>query len=123
MEHFLLYPEDGIEETLNEGAVANLQNAFSELTAQFSLMRAASAHREEEMTHFVENIAHQIKNAATALQIRLDILQMKLKLPDEVEALKKSQLCMNRLTPACIRQNNDGSGKNRSFGSNKGMLR
>ena len=90
--------EDGIEETLNEGAVANLQNAFSELTAQFSLMRAASAHREEEMTHFVENIAHQIKNAATALQIRLDILQMKLKLPDEVEALKKSQLCMNRLT-------------------------
>lgn len=98
VEHFLLYPEDDIEETLNEGAVANLQNAFSELTAQFSLMRAASAHREEEMTHFVENIAHQIKNAATALQIRLDILQMKLKLPDEVEALKKSQLCMNRLT-------------------------
>ncbi len=61
VEHFLLYPEDDIEETLNEGAVANLQNAFSELTAQFSLMRAASAHREEEMTHFVENIAHQIK--------------------------------------------------------------
>lgn len=57
VEHFLLYPEDDIEETLNEGAVANLQNAFSELTAQFSLMRAASAHREEEMTHFVENIA------------------------------------------------------------------
>ena len=55
----MLYPEDDIEETLNEGAVANLQNAFSELTAQFSLMRAASAHREEEMTHFVENIAHQ----------------------------------------------------------------
>ena len=40
VEHFLLYPEDDIEETLNEGAVANLQNAFSELTAQFSLMRS-----------------------------------------------------------------------------------
>lgn len=98
IEHFLLYPEAEIPETLNEGAAANLQNDFAKLAAQFGIIRSASAHREAEMTHFVENIAHQIKNAATALQIRLDILQTRLKLPAEAEALKKSQLCMNRLT-------------------------
>ena len=50
---------------MNEGAVANLQNAFSELTAQFSLMRAASAHREEEITAKVfEEHANEIFDEA-----------------------------------------------------------
>ena len=62
-------------------------------------MRAASAHREEEMTHFVENIAHQIKKRCDRIADSTGYSANEIeKLPDEVEALKKSQLCMNRLT-------------------------
>lgn len=97
MEHFLLYAENPLPETLNEGSLANLSNQISRLEQQLLHQRSQSGRREAEMTRFVENMTHQMKNAVTALQIQLDLLTARL--PEkEKPALEKSQACLERLT-------------------------
>ena len=97
IEHFLLYGDAPLTESLSEGSVANLQNLISRLEQQLLVERKAAHHQERQTVRFVENMAHQMKNALTALQIQLDILE--LNVPDGMRAaLEKSQGCMNRLT-------------------------
>lgn len=96
IEHFLLYAENPLPETLREGELANLNNQISRLEQQFLYQRAQSVRREEELTRFVENMAHQMKNAVTALQIQLDLLTARL--PEERPTIEKSQACLERLT-------------------------
>lgn len=97
IEHFLLYGDEPLAESLSEGSVANLQNLISHLEQQLLVERKAAHRQELQTVRFVENMAHQMKNALTALQIQLDILA--LNVPDGMgAALGKSQSCMNRLT-------------------------
>lgn len=97
IEHFLLYGDEPLAESLSEGSVANLQNLISRLEQQLLVERKAAHRQELQTVRFVENMAHQMKNALTALQIQLDILA--LNVPDGTgAALGKSQSCMNRLT-------------------------
>ncbi len=97
IEHFLLYPDAPLDESLDEGALANLENQFARLERQFLHQRALGREREEQMTCFVENMAHQMNNAVTALQIQLDLLEQRTG-PEERTALRKSQACLTRLT-------------------------
>ena len=97
IEHFLLYGDDPLAESLSEGSAANLKNLISRLEQQLLVERKAAHRQERQTVRFVENMAHQMKNALTALQIQLDILA--LNIPDGMgAALGKSQSCMNRLT-------------------------
>ncbi len=96
-EHFLLYGESPLPETLDEGVFANLNNQISRLEQQLLYQRAQSGQREGEMARFVENMAHQMKNAVTALQIQLDLLTVRLP-PEERHSIEKSQACLERLT-------------------------
>lgn len=97
IEHFLLYGDEPLTESLSEGSAANLQNLISRLEQQLLVERKATHRQERQTVRFVENMAHQMKNALTALQIQLDILG--LNVPDGMgTALEKSQSCMNRLT-------------------------
>ena len=97
IEHFLLYEDEPLPESLSEGSAANLQNLISRLEQQLLVERKAAHCQERQTVRFVENMAHQMKNALTALQIQLDILE--LNIPDGMGiALEKSQSCMNRLT-------------------------
>lgn len=97
MEHFLLYAEEPVSETLREGELANLDNQVSRLEQQLLYQRAQSCRREQEMTRFTENMTHQMKNAVTALQIQLDLLTARL--PEgERPSIEKSQACLERLT-------------------------
>ena len=97
IEHFLLYEDEPLPESLSEGSAANLQNLISRLEQQLLVERKAAHHQERQTVRFVENMAHQMKNALTALQIQLDILA--LNVPDGMgAALGKSQSYMNRLT-------------------------
>ncbi len=97
IEHFLLYAEEPLPETLEEGALANLRNQTSRLENQLLYQRGQSGRREREMTRFVENMAHQMKNAVTALQIRLDLLSVRMP-PEERPSIEKSWACLERLT-------------------------
>jgi len=97
MEHFLLYAEKSLSETLDEGSLANLNNQISRLEQQLLHQRSQSGLREREMTRFVENMTHQMKNAVTALQIQLDLLTARLP-EEEKPAIEKSQACLERLT-------------------------
>lgn len=96
-EHFLLYGEAFLPETLDEGVFANLNNQVSRLEQQLLYQRAQSRQREGEMARFVENMAHQMKNAVTALQIQLDLLTVRLP-AEERGSIEKSQACLERLT-------------------------
>lgn len=97
IEHFLLYGDEPLTESLSEGSAANLQNLISRLEQQLLVERKAAHRQERQTVRFVENMAHQMKNALTALQIQLDILE--LNVPGGMGAtLEKSQSCMNRLT-------------------------
>ena len=97
IEHFLLYGDEPLTESLSEGSAANLLNLISRLEQQLLVERKAARRQERQTVRFVENMAHQMKNALTALQIQLDILV--LNVPDGMGAtLEKSQSCMNRLT-------------------------
>ncbi len=96
-EHFLLYAEEPLAETLDEGMFANLNNQISRLEQQLLYQRAQSGQREQEMARFVENMAHQMKNTVTALQIQLDLLAARLP-PEEGHSIEKSQACLERLT-------------------------
>ena len=96
IEHFLLYPHDPPEETLAEGAAANLYNQISRLEQMLSVQETTAERREQQTTIFIENMAHQINNSLTALQIQLDILGLHTG-SAEREALQKSQDCMDRL--------------------------
>lgn len=97
IEHFLLYPDRPLEESLDEGEAANLHNQLSRLEQALLLQKAAAARRERQMVRFTENMAHQMKNALTALQIQLDMLGLYAG-DAERDSLKKSQACMDRLT-------------------------
>lgn len=97
IEHFLLYSENPLSETLDEGSLANLNNQISRLEQQLLHQRSQSGRREREMTRFVENMSHQMKNAVTALQIQLDLLTARLP-EEEKPAIEKSQACLERLT-------------------------
>lgn len=95
VEHFLLYPEDPLPESITEGSSSNLENQISRLEQLLLHQRDAAAQNEQQMTRFVENMAHQMKNSLTALQIQLDIAE--LQAPDSA-AMKKCQACMTRLS-------------------------
>ncbi len=97
MEHFLLYGENPLSETLDEGTFANLNNQIARLERQLLYQRSQSGQREEEMARFVENMAHQMKNSVTALQIQLDLLAARLP-REEGHSIEKSQACLERLT-------------------------
>lgn len=97
IEHFLLYLDAPLAETLSEGDAANLHNQISRLEQQLMVQGEAARRQERQTTRFVENMAHQMKNALTALQLQLDLLE--LTVPDGArDTLQKSQGCMNRLT-------------------------
>lgn len=97
IEHFLLYPDQAIPESLDEGRADNLSNQLSKLEQLFLHEKAANRRSEEQVIRFMENMAHQMKNAVTALQIQLDLLALRTP-PEERRSLQKSQACMERLT-------------------------
>ena len=97
IDHFLLYMDAPLEETLSEGSEANLHNQISRLEQLLLLQQKAAQRQERQTTRFVENMAHQMKNALTALQIQLDMLPLHGSAEAQVP-LQKSQDCMNRLT-------------------------
>lgn len=97
IEHFLLYPDETLPESLGESRADNLSNQLSKLEQMFLHERAASRRNEEQVIQFMENMAHQMKNAVTALQIQLDLLALRTA-PEERQSLQKSQACMERLT-------------------------
>lgn len=97
IEHFILYPQELLRESLSEGSVTNLYNQIAKLEQMLLLEQSKAKRQEQQMIRFVENMAHQMKNALTALQMQLDMLE--LQTSDETRStLKKSQDCMNRLT-------------------------
>ena len=109
IEHFLLYSQEPMEESLSEGSVSNLHNMFSRLEQLLALQQEAAKRQERQTTRFVENMVHQMKNALTALQIQLDLLELhaadggqtaeqSARQSAEQSAIKKSQACMKRLT-------------------------
>ncbi len=97
IEHFLLYAEGLLPETLAEGSFANLSNQISQIEQLLLHRQEQSRRREEQVARFVENMAHQMKNAVTALQIQLDLLGVYIA-PEEQALLEKSQACLERLT-------------------------
>lgn len=97
IEHFLLYTDGTLPESLGESRADNLNNQISKLEQLFLHERAASRRNEEQVIQFMENMAHQMKNAVTALQIQLDLLAMRTA-PEERRSLQKSQACLERLT-------------------------
>lgn len=95
MEHFLVYQEQPLYETLEEGTIANLSNYIAKLEEQLNYNKRIGVNREEEMTRFIENMAHQMNNAVTALQIQLDLVMLR-----EASAspgFEKSQACLEQL--------------------------
>ena len=63
IEHFLLYEDEPLPESLSEGSAANLQNLISRLEQQLLVERRAAHRQERQTVRFVENMAHQMKNA------------------------------------------------------------
>lgn len=97
IEHFILYPNEPLRESLSEGSVTNLYNQIIGLEQMLLLEQSKAKRQERQMIRFVENMAHQMKNALTALQMQLDMLE--LHASAEIRSnLQKSQDCMNRLT-------------------------
>lgn len=97
VEHFLLYAQRPVTETLSEGSLNNLNNQISRLEQLLFVQREGAKRQEKQTTRFVENMVHQMKNALTALQIQLDLLELHATAAEQ-SALEKSQACMKRLT-------------------------
>lgn len=96
IEHFLLYLQEPLEESLSEGSATNLHNQISRLEQLLILQREAAERQEKQTIRFVENMAHQMNNALTALQIQLDMLELYAQ-DGAPGPLRKSQACMKRL--------------------------
>lgn len=96
IDHFQIHGKEPLQETLQEGIFANLNNQIARLEEQFCFYQSRGIKREEEMIHFVENMTHQMNNAVTALQIQLDLLQFREDFA-ESESYQKSQACLEQL--------------------------
>lgn len=86
------------EETLEEGALANLWNEIVRVEQLFCYQQHQSETEKEQLNQFMENMAHQMKTTMTALQIRIDSAQAVATTDEEVYALVRSQECVDRMT-------------------------
>lgn len=98
IEHFLLYPEEMQEESLEEGYMHNLMNQIIKLETQAVYDRKRYGEKEAHVNCFIENMAHQMKTSITAIQLRLDFSFVRCQDDQEKESLLKSQECLLRLT-------------------------
>ena len=97
IEHFLLYSQKPMAESLSEGGISNLYNMISRLEQLLLVQQEAAKRQEKQTARFVENMVHQMNNALTAPQIQLDLLELHAT-EAEQSTLEKSQVCMKRLT-------------------------
>lgn len=97
MAHFMVYRQKKQEETLEEGALANLQNEIAGMEEIFLYQQAKHDEEEARLNQFMENMAHQMKTALTALQIRIDSAQIHAVTEQEHYALARSEECLSRL--------------------------
>lgn len=95
--HFLIYCKDPLEESLEEGKLANFYNELAKMEQQLLLEHRKEDSREQEFSNFVENIAHQMMNAVTALQIQIDLLQLSAENSRQGKNLEKAQFCIERM--------------------------